>query len=93
VTVLAGVRCWADETCPTYWLTIFRPSLLVGERVEARLGERVGIKVFSALAPLMIGPARKIRPVEAKTVAQAMIATTFGEALGVTVVESDAITN
>ncbi|MCY7388591.1 MAG: hypothetical protein LH481_11095 [Burkholderiales bacterium] len=39
-------------------LHIFRPSFLVGERAEARVGERLGIAVFSALALLMIGPAR-----------------------------------
>ena len=72
-------------------LHIFRPSFLLGERAEARLGERVGIKVLSALAPLMIGPARKVRPVEAKAVARAMVRAANGDALGVTVVESDEI--
>jgi len=72
-------------------LTIFRPSLLVGERAEARMGERVGIAVFSALAPLMIGPARKARPVEAKVVARAMLLAAAGHASGVTEIESDEI--
>jgi uncharacterized protein YbjT (DUF2867 family) len=72
-------------------LTIFRPSLLVGDRAEARLGERVGIKVFSALAPLMIGPARKIRPVEAETVACAIAMTANDNILGVSTLVSDEI--
>ena len=72
-------------------LHIFRPSFLLGERAEARVGERLGIKVFSALAPLMIGPARKVRPVEAKAVAWAMVLAASGGAVGVTVVESDEI--
>ena len=72
-------------------LHIFRPSFLLGERAEARVGERLGIKVFSALAPLMIGPARKVRPVEAKAVARGMVLAANGDALGVTVVESDEI--
>ena len=72
-------------------LHIFRPSFLLGERAEARVGERLGIKVFSALAPLMIGPARKVRPVEAKAVARAMVLAANSDALGMTVVESDEI--
>ena len=39
-------------------LHIFRPSFLLVERPEARVGERLGIAVFSTLALLMIGPAR-----------------------------------
>ena len=72
-------------------LYIFRPSFLLGERAEARVGERLGIKVFSALAPLMIGPARKVRPVEAKAVARGMVLAANGGVLGVQVVESDGI--
>ena len=72
-------------------LHIFRPSFLVGKRADARVGERLGIKVFSALAPLMIGPARKVRPVEAKAVARAMVAAACGGVSGVTVTESDKI--
>ena len=72
-------------------LHIFRPSFLLGERAEARVGERLGIAVFSALAPLMIGPARKIRPVEAKAVARAMVLAANGGVLGVEVIESDEI--
>ena len=70
---------------------IFRPSFMLGERAEARVGERLGIAVFAALAPLMIGPARKVRPVEAKAVARGMLTAANGDALGVTVVESDEI--
>ena len=72
-------------------LHIFRPSFLLGERADARVGERLGIKVFSALAPLMIGPARKVRPVEAKAVTRAMVLAASGDALGVKVIESDEI--
>lgn len=72
-------------------LTIFRPSFLVGERAEARAGERLGVAVFSALAPLMIGPVRKVRPVAAKAVAHAMVLAAASDTTGVTVVESDEI--
>jgi uncharacterized protein YbjT (DUF2867 family) len=72
-------------------LTIFRPSLLVGDRAEARLGERVGIAVFSALVPLMIGPARKIRPVAAAAVARRMMEAAMANQRGTLIIESDAI--
>ena len=72
-------------------LHIFRPSFLLGERAEARMGERLGIAVFSALAPLMIGPARKVRPVEAKAVARAMVLAASEGATGTRITESDEI--
>ena len=72
-------------------LHIFRPSFLAGERAEARAGERLGIAVFSALAPLMIGPARRVRPIAAESVAQAMVSCANRETSGVTIIESDQI--
>lgn len=54
-------------------LVIARPSLLVGERREARAGERVGIAVASVVAPLMLGRLRAYRPIAARDVARAMI--------------------
>jgi uncharacterized protein YbjT (DUF2867 family) len=52
---------------------IFRPSLLVGERDEFRWAEGLGIKLFTALPFLLSGPLKKLRPIEAKAVASAMI--------------------
>lgn len=54
-------------------LHIFQPSLLLGDRAESRLGERIGIGAFAAIAPLLIGRARKYRPIAADDVAEAMI--------------------
>lgn len=53
---------------------ILRPSLLVGERSEARTGEAVGIAVMRVVSGLMVGPMRVYRSVEARDVAAAMIA-------------------
>ena len=53
-------------------LHIFQPSLLLGDRQEARLAERLGIAASAFIAPFMLGPVRKYRPIEAKTVAKAM---------------------
>lgn len=52
-------------------LVILRPSLLLGERAESRPGERAAIVVSKALGPLLrpFGG----RPIEARTVARAML--------------------
>ncbi|WP_426060961.1 NAD(P)H-binding protein [Hymenobacter sp. B1770] len=52
---------------------IFRPSLLLGEREQPRLGERIGAAVLGALKPLMRGPFQKFKPITAATVATAML--------------------
>ncbi|MER2192293.1 MAG: oxidoreductase [Solibacillus sp.] len=54
-------------------LSIVRPSLLTGERDEFRLGENVGAKAMSVLNPLMVGPGKKFRSIEAQQVACAMM--------------------
>jgi len=51
----------------------FRPSLLIGDRAQSRPGERAGIAIGKIVAPLMIGPMRRYRPVTADAVAAAMI--------------------
>ncbi|MFJ7920700.1 oxidoreductase [Lysinibacillus fusiformis] len=54
-------------------LSIIRPSLLVGERNEFRLGEKVGEKVLKLAKPLLIGPLKRSRAIEASQVAKAMM--------------------
>lgn len=53
-------------------LHIFQPSLLLGERADARLGERIGTVLSVGIAPLLIGSLRKYKPIHAKTVTKAM---------------------
>ena len=53
-------------------LHIFRPSFLLGERAESRLGERVGIAIASLFNWALAGPLRKYRGVDAADVARAM---------------------
>lgn len=50
-----------------------RPSLLLGDRQEARVAEKCGIAVAQALSPFLIGKLAKYRPIEAVDVAQKMI--------------------
>jgi uncharacterized protein YbjT (DUF2867 family) len=70
---------------------IFRPSVLVGERKETRPGERFGIAVGKLLTPVLVGPARRYRPIEALTVARAMAAAARQPEPGVHVLESEEI--
>ena len=51
---------------------IFRPSLIMGERSERRVGEKIAILVAKIIGPLLIGPLRKYQPVSALGIAKAM---------------------
>ena len=54
-------------------LGIMRPSFLMGDRKEKRVGEKVGIFIFKLLSPLFLGPLKKMKPIHSKKVAKAMI--------------------
>ena len=56
-------------------LGIMRPSFLLGDRKEKRIGEKIGIFVFKLLSPLFLGPLKKMKPIHSATVAKAMIRT------------------
>lgn len=70
---------------------LLRPSLLAGEREEYRLAERIGNRVLAVIEPIMVGPVRKYRAVNTKTVARAMLACADSAAPGVHIVESDGV--
>jgi len=53
-------------------LGIMRPSFILGDRKEKRVGEKIGIFLFKLLSPLLLGPLKKMRPIHSKTVAKAM---------------------
>jgi uncharacterized protein YbjT (DUF2867 family) len=52
---------------------IMRPSFLIGDRKEKRASEKIGIFVFKLLSPLLLGPLKKMKPIQAETVAKTMI--------------------
>ena len=54
-------------------LIIMRPSFLMGNRKEKRVGEKIGIFVFKILSPLLLGPLKKMRPIHSETVARSMM--------------------
>ena len=55
-------------------LGIMRPSFLMGKRKEKRIGEKIGIFVFKLLSPLLLGPLKKMKPINSEIVAKAMVA-------------------
>lgn len=55
------------------YLSIYHPSLLLGDRKEQRTAEALGIKAMPLVNRLLIGPLDKYRGIEAQTVADAMV--------------------
>ncbi|AMQ88249.1 MULTISPECIES: NAD(P)H-binding protein [Marinobacter] len=55
------------------YLSIYHPSLLLGDRKEHRTGEAIGMAVMPLANRALIGPLQKYRAIEAETVAEAMV--------------------
>ena len=73
-------------------VVILRPSLLLGHRDENRPGEAIAQKLLPRLSPLLVGPLRRYRAIDARAVARAMVRLGAGAgAPGVRIVESDEI--
>ena len=68
---------------------IFRPSLLLGEWKEFRLGEEIAKKITVPLSPLLIGSLRKYKPIRAEIVAKAMVQTAKKNLTGLRIFDSD----
>jgi uncharacterized protein YbjT (DUF2867 family) len=74
----------AIRALPYRSVTIVRPSLLLGERGEFRLGESIG-KLFAGIVP------RRYRPVHARAVAATMLRAAVEDRAGIRVIESKEI--
>lgn len=70
---------------------IVRPSFIIGDRKEFRLGEIIGIFFAAILKPLMVGKLKKYRGVYAVNIAKKMIKLANENLKGKIVVESDKI--
>ena len=55
------------------YLSIYHPSLLLGDRKEHRTAEALGIKAMPLINRALIGPLEKYRGIDAATVASAMV--------------------
>lgn len=69
-------------------LTVVRPSLIGGERDEQRWGESLGLKILTALEPLL---PRRYRIVPAERIASMLLESAMAAQPGVRIVESEAI--
>ncbi len=54
-------------------LFIMRPSILLGNRKENRIGEKIGIFVMKSFSPLFLGKMKKYKPIKVENVALAMM--------------------
>ena len=70
-------------------LSIFRPSLLLGERKELRVGERIGTLLFSIIKILLVGRLKKYAGIEARDVAFYMYEKSLENSTGIFIYESD----
>ncbi|HEV3050574.1 MAG TPA: NAD(P)H-binding protein [Longimicrobium sp.] len=82
----AGVRAQSFDG-----VVILRPSLILGPRAERRTAEALAQRVAPALNAVLIGPLRRYRAVEARTVARAMVRLAKERPHGVRIVENDEI--
>lgn len=53
-------------------LCIFRPSFIIGDRAERRMGEKIGIFIAKLISPILVGPLKKYQPVSALALARSM---------------------
>ena len=81
----------AVSRMPFQAIGILRPSLLLGDRKEFRLGEKAGALGMRLASFALQGPLRKYRAVQAADVAAAMLFLSRTNFQGVRVVESDEI--
>jgi uncharacterized protein YbjT (DUF2867 family) len=81
----------AVQQAPFRAVHIFRPSLLLGERANPRLGERLGAVLLRGLRPVLRGPLRPYRAVAGRAVARAMLRAAEENGGGVKVHDSEEI--
>jgi uncharacterized protein YbjT (DUF2867 family) len=81
----------AVRRLPYRAVQIFRPSLLLGKRAEFRFGERLAMLVAPVLPVFLPGALRRYRPVDASSVAWAMVNVAREARRGTNVYEYDGI--
>jgi uncharacterized protein YbjT (DUF2867 family) len=79
------------KDCNFESVAVLQPSLLLGNRTEFRLGEKVGAFFMKTLSFLFLGNLKKYKPIEGKTVAKALLKIAQRNNEGFKIYESDAI--
>jgi len=73
------------------FLGIFRPSLLLGDRKEFRPGEKIAEFATGVFSFAFFGGLKKYKPIQASSVARAMILLSFSNSKGLQILESNKI--
>ena len=79
------------KDCNFESVAVLQPSLLLGNRTEFRLGEKVGAFFMKTLSFLLLGNLKKYKPIEGKTVAKALFKIADANNKGFKIYESDVI--
>lgn len=79
------------KDCAFENVAVFQPSLLLGNRTEFRLGEKVGAFFMKTLSFLLLGNLKKYKPIESETVAKTLYKIAQKNNKGFKIYESDAI--
>lgn len=79
------------KDCNFESVAVLQPSLLLGNRTEFRLGEKVGAFFMKTLSFLFLGNLKKYKPIEGKTVAKALLKIAQKKDRGFKIYESDVI--
>jgi uncharacterized protein YbjT (DUF2867 family) len=79
------------KDCNFESVSVLQPSLLLGNRTEFRLGEKVGAFFMKTLSFLFLGNLKKYKPIESKKVAKALLKIAQANNKGFKIYESDAI--
>ena len=70
-------------------LHVFRPSLLLGQRKEFRMGEKIATQATKILKPVFLLGLKKFEPIEAAKVAKFMVEASHSNVTGFHIYESD----
>lgn len=71
------------QNIPFQSISIVQPSLLLGNRIEKRAGEKLAIQIYTFIEPIFIGPLKKYKGISADKVANALISKGLASEQGV----------
>ena len=79
------------KDCPFESVSVLQPSLLLGDRKEFRLGEKIGAFFMKLFLFLLFGNLKKYKPLESEAVSKAMFDIAQKNYKGFQVITSDTI--
>ena len=79
------------KNCAFESISILQPSLLLGNRTEFRLGEKMGVYFMKLFSFLFIGNLKKYKAIQSEAVAKAMFIIAQKNYKGFHIMESDSI--